>query len=190
MSDPVSSVAATLSEDVSPSYFPGWHPLKSEWLEELAFEVKEIAQYAQQCLADDQRSDKELADAIMQIKIWRQANPELVDGKNAPEVIRNESLGNQLELAIFVDLLLAQAFAAVLKPYEFAALALLQEAAGLADLDAVAKKDALSAGAQHLTLKIARLHWAIVLLRMLDKNPRQQETIRTLLTSLFNVKMT
>jgi len=188
MSDPVSSVSITPSEGVVPSYFPSWHPLKSDWLEGLVVEVKEIAQYAQQCLAGNHRTDKDLADAIMQIKAWRQANPKLADGKNAPEVVRDESLGNQLELAIFVDLLLAQASAAVLKPYEFAALALLQEAAGLADLDAVAKKDALSTGAQHLTLKIARLHWAIVLLRMLDENPQQRETIRRILASLFRVE--
>jgi len=189
MSAPVSSVSATPTESVSHNYFPGWHPLKSDWLEGLAVEVKEIAQYAQQCLAGNRRSDKELADAITQIKSWRQANPELADGKNAPEVIRDESLGNQLELAIFVDLLLAQASNAVLNPYEFAALALLQEASGLADLEVVAKKDTLSAGAQHLTLKIARLHWAIVLLRMLDKNPPQQETIRTILASLFQAEI-
>lgn len=177
-----------LPPDGMREHFPNWHPLRSDWLEGLTVEVKEIAQYAQQCLTGNHRTDKELADAIMQIKAWRCANPQLADGKNAPEVIRDESLGNQLELAIFVDLLLAQASAAVLKAYEFAALALLQEAGGLADLDVVAKKDTLSAGAQHLTLKIAQLHWSIVLLRMLDENPQQQETIRTILASLFQVE--
>lgn len=185
MNDIILSTSSPPVDGGSTNHFSGWHPLKSDWLEGLTVEVQEIAQYAQQCLTNNHRSDKELADAIIQIKKWRQAHPELVNGKKAPEIIRGESLGNQLELTIFVDLLLAQESAAVLKPYEFAALALLQEAAGLADLDAVAKKDSLSTGAQHLTLKIARLHWAIVLLRMLDKNPQQQEPIQKILASLF-----
>jgi len=176
------------SSDVMQEYFPAWHPLKSDWLEGLTVEIKEITQYAQQCLADNQRTDKQVANAITQIKKWWLTHPDIAVDKNAPKIVVDENLGNQLELAMFVNFLLAQASAAVLRPYEFAALALLREAAGLADLDAVAKKDALSTSAQYLTLKIARLHWTIVLLRMLDENPQQHTTIRAILTSLFQAE--
>jgi hypothetical protein len=183
MSD-TSCVISDSTSDAPQEHFPGWHPLKSDWLEGLAAEIKQSAQYAQQCLVNNGRTDKELAEAIAQIKKWQKTHPELFDN-NSPDIIIDEKLGAQLTPGTFADFLSAQEFSGALKPYEFAALALLQEASGLADLDVVAKKDSLSIGAQHLTFKIARLHTTVVLLRMLDNNPERRTLVQDIMAALF-----
>lgn len=170
---------------ISQKVFPDWHPLKSDWLEGLAIEIKESAQYAQQCLRDNKRSDREMLDAIMQIKAWQQIRPEFID-KRSPEIVVNERLGAQLASHTFADFLSGHEFTGALKPYEFAALALLQETHGLADLSVVAKRDSISICAQHFTFKIARLHVATVLLRMQDASPQRQHLVQTILVALFN----
>lgn len=133
---------------------------------------------------DQVRSDQDLADALDQIKVWRKTHPSLIDEVFAPDIVFDENLGTQFEPGLFAKFLLAQP-ALALKPYEYAALTLLQEANGLADLYIVGKKDTVSPVAQHLTLKIARLHAATVLLRRFNDNPSRQETIPAIVTALL-----
>ena len=61
----------------------------------------------------------------------------------------------------------------------------MQEANGLADLYIVGKRDTVSPVAQHLTLKIARLHAATVLLRRLSTNGRE-DSIPAIMTALLS----
>lgn len=165
--------------------FADWHPLKSGWLDDLAPEIKEIVRYAQQCLADNKRTDKELADAMEQIKTWRTTYPELIDEIFAPDLVFDENLGTQLEPGLFARFLLDRESTLSFKSYEYAALTLLQEANGLADLHIVGKRDTTSPVAQHLTLKIARLHAATVLLRRLSDNGRE-DSIPAIMTALLS----
>lgn len=166
--------------------FADWHPLKSGWLDDLAPEIKEIVRYAQACLANSGRGDQVLADAMAQIKNWRKAHTELIDEVFAPDLVFEENLGTQLEPGVFAKFLLDRESTLKLKPYEYAALTLLQEANGLADLYIVGRRDTVSPVAQHLTLKIARLHAATVLLRRLSDNPDHQDTIPAIMTVILS----
>lgn len=180
-------ITANSNQSVASSeYFKDWHPLKTGWLDDLAPEIREIVRYAQQCLAATQRTDEDLANALAQIKAWRLAYPELIDEVFAPELVFEENLGTQLEPGIFAKFLLDRKSSLPLKPYEYAVLTLLQEAAGLADLYIVGKRDTVSPVAQHLTLKIARLHAATVLLRRMSDNPGGQDAIPTIMTALLS----
>lgn len=169
----------------STEIFADWHPLKSGWLDDLSPEIQEIVRYAQACLTCNGRKDQMIADAIAQIHAWRKIHPELIDRIFAPDLVFDENLGTQLEPGLFARFLLDRESVLMLKPYEYAALTLLQEANGLADLYIVGKKDNISPVAQHLTLKIARLHSATVLLRRLNDTGRE-DTIPAIITALLS----
>jgi hypothetical protein len=179
-------LTAKPNQSVAPAgVFAGWHPLKEGWLDDLAPEIREIVRYAQHCLGALARTDGELAEAMAQIKAWRKAHPELIDEVFAPELVFDENLGTQLEPGHFARFLLDRESTLRYKPYEYAALTLLQEANGLADLYIVGKRDTISPVAQHLTLKIARLHAATVLLRRLNDNGRE-DSIPAIMTALLS----
>ncbi|NBO17723.1 MAG: hypothetical protein EBV03_00560 [Proteobacteria bacterium] len=163
-------------------YFGGWYPLSQDGLDALAPEIQEIAHYAQRCLI--QRNEKQLTEALAQIRAWRKARPELTTRRQSPDVVLDEDLGSHLEIGTFVDLLLTQP-ALALKAHEYTALAALKEISGLCELEAVAGKGAISSAAQHLTLKLAWLQTATILLRMADHYPGQRETLRAMMQKMF-----
>ena len=165
-------------------YFPHWHPLQKGWLDALAPEIQEIVHYAQQCL-QGKRADKELCEAMEQINLWRKTHPDLTDHLFAPDLVFDENLGTQLEPGMFAQFLLDRQSALPFKPYEYMALTLLKEANGLADLTIVGKRNHVSPVAQHLTIKIARLHAAIVLFRRMNENPDRLDTLPTIISAVL-----
>lgn len=170
-------------------YFFDWHPLRGDWMDGLTEDIKDIARSAQQCLMDNKRNEKELAEAISKIQEWKNQGLLPVNDNDIPGIIRKEKLGCQLKPGILLQFLLAYENTVDLRHYEFIAIALLQEIHGLSELELVAGKSQLSINVQYFMLKIVKLHTALLFLRMMDTAPpEQQELLKGIAAYLFKDK--
>lgn len=171
-------------------YSSDWHPLSSGWLEGLPEDMKAIAGVARQSLLDNNRNERELAEATLLMQDWKSNGMLTANMHTIPKVIRQEQLGCQLELSVLIEFLLTHDAINGFRHYEFVALALLQEIRGLSELEVVAGKNDLISNTQYLTLRIAKLHIALLFLRMMGSLPSEhRDMFEEMAAYLFQDKM-